>query len=95
MEFIVYGYETISGSDVGMRFTASFEQAKTEAAIYRAAFRQLDPTGEMLGAPAIHRMVLQMPDVPTIIDLLNSPECLVSICLKSRSVVTSPDEGCP
>lgn len=86
MEFIVYCHEIIAGSNVGMHFAGTLEQSKAEVAEYRAALRQIDPTGEPLGTLCIYEMVLRMPDVATMIDLLNSPESLLEICLMSRKL---------
>jgi hypothetical protein len=70
-----------------MHFAGTLEQSKAEVAEYRAALRQMDPTGEPLGTLCIYEMVLRMPDVATMIDLLNSPESLLKICLMSRKLV--------
>ncbi|MBP2489006.1 hypothetical protein JOH50_004733 [Rhizobium leguminosarum] len=86
-EFIVYCHEIISGSDVGLHFAATLEAAHSNARIYRDAFRTLDPTGEPLGVLAVYEMVLRMPDVATMIDLLNSPDSLLKSCLTSRKRV--------
>jgi hypothetical protein len=83
-EFIVYCHEIISGSDVGLHFAATFDAAQADVRIYRDALRTIDPTGEPLGVLAIYEMVLRMPDVATMIDLLNSPESLLRSCLTSR-----------
>lgn len=87
MEFTVYCHEIISGSDVGLHFAATLEQSKAEVAECRAALRQIDPTGEPLATLCIYEMVLRMPDVATMIDLLNSPESLLNTCLMSRKLV--------
>ncbi|MBX4959790.1 hypothetical protein [Rhizobium lentis] len=87
MEFTVYGHEIISGSDVGMHYDASLESSKMQAAAYRAALRQLDPSGPPLGTLAIYELLLQMPDVPIMISLLNSPQSIFSECLIARRVV--------
>ncbi|TAZ56696.1 hypothetical protein [Rhizobium ruizarguesonis] len=87
MEFTVYCHEIMSGSDVGLYFAATLEQSKAEVEEYRAALRQIDPTGEPLGTLCIYEMVLRMPDVATMIDLLNSPESLLKTCLMSRKLV--------
>jgi hypothetical protein len=87
VEFTVYCHEIISGSDVGMHFSATLKQSQAEAGEYREALRQMDPTGEPLGTLAIYELVLQMPDVATIIDVLNCPETLLRTCLISRKLV--------
>ncbi|MBB2780296.1 UNVERIFIED_ORG: hypothetical protein GGE55_001678 [Rhizobium esperanzae] len=87
MEFIVYSHEIIAGSDVGMHFSGTLAQSKAEVAEYRAALRLIDPTGEPLGTLRVYEMVLRMPDVATMIDLLNSPESLLKTCLISRKFV--------
>ncbi|MDR9808888.1 hypothetical protein [Rhizobium hidalgonense] len=87
MQFIVYGHEIMSGSDIGMHFSLSLAQSQSEAASYREAIRRLDPTAAPLGTLAIHEIILELPDVPMMIDLLNSPESLLRICLKSRKVI--------
>ncbi|MGO8172510.1 hypothetical protein ACC764_18605 [Rhizobium ruizarguesonis] len=87
MEFIVYCHEIIAGSDVGMHFARTLAQSKAEVGEYRAALRQIDPTGEPLGTLGIYEMVLRTPDVATMIDLLNSPESLLNTCLVSRKLV--------
>ncbi|NKL46507.1 hypothetical protein GFL57_37185 [Rhizobium leguminosarum bv. viciae] len=84
MEFTVYCHEIISGSDVGMHFSATLEQSKAEVREYREALRQLDPTGEPLGAFGIYEFILRMPDVAMIIEILNSPESLLESCLIRR-----------
>lgn len=87
VEFIVYCHEIISGSDLGLHFAATLEAAQSDVRIYRDAFRTIDPAGEPLGVLAIHEMVLRMPDVATMIDLLNSPESILKSCLTSRKRV--------
>ncbi|ANL04685.1 MULTISPECIES: hypothetical protein [Rhizobium] len=87
MEFTVYGHEIIAGSDVGMHFSATLEQSRAEVAAYREAMIRFDPIGEPLGALGIHEMVLRMPDVETMIVLLNSPYSLFATCLTSRKLV--------
>ncbi|TAY23204.1 hypothetical protein ELH92_19060 [Rhizobium ruizarguesonis] len=87
MEFTVYCHEIISGSDVGMHFSATLEQSKAEVGEYREALRQMDPTGEPLGALGIHEFVLRMPDVAMIIEILNSPESLLQCCQIRRQRV--------
>ncbi|MGO7299590.1 hypothetical protein ACCS72_24490 [Rhizobium ruizarguesonis] len=87
MEFTVYCHEIISGSDVGLHFAATIEQSKASVGIYRDAFRTMDPTGETLGPLAIFEMVLRMPDVGTMIDILNSPDSLLRTCLVSKKLV--------
>lgn len=49
MEFTVYCHEIMSGSDVGLHFAATLKRSKAEVGEYRAALRQIDPTGEPLG----------------------------------------------
>lgn len=88
MEFTVYCHEIISGSDIGLHFAATIEQSKASVGIYRDAFQTMDPTGELLGTLSIFEMVLRMPDVATMIDILNSPESLLRTCLVSRKLVT-------
>lgn len=87
MEFTVYCHEIISGSNVGMHFSATLEQATMEVREYREAFRQIDPTGEPLGTLGIYELVLQMPNVATMIDILNYPESLLTTCQISRTLV--------
>jgi hypothetical protein len=70
-----------------MHFSATLEQSKAEAGEYREALRQIDPTGEPLGTLGIYELVLQMPDVATMIDVLNSPESLLTTCQISRKLV--------
>lgn len=89
MDFTVYCHEIISGSDVGMHFSASLDLAVSAAEDYRKAIRLLDPGGSALGTLAIYEMVLQMPDVEAMISLLNSPESLLLTCLKSRRLVAN------
>ena len=86
-EFIVYCHEIIPGSDVGLHFAATLEAAQSGARTYRDAFRAIDPTGDPLGILAVCEMILRMPDIATMIDLLNSPESLLRMCLKSRKRV--------
>ncbi|TAX29815.1 hypothetical protein [Rhizobium leguminosarum] len=88
MEFIVYCHQITSGSDVGMHFSATLQESKARVAEYRAALRQIDPTSEPLGALGIYAMALRMPDVATIIDILNSPESLLATCLVRKKLVT-------
>ncbi|TAZ56709.1 hypothetical protein ELH71_09985 [Rhizobium ruizarguesonis] len=64
-----------------MHFSATFKEAKANARVYREALRQIDPTGEPLGTLGIYEMVLRMPDVATMIELLNSPESLLKRCV--------------
>ncbi|WP_064683261.1 hypothetical protein [Rhizobium bangladeshense] len=87
MEIKVYCHEIVSGSDVGMHFSASLELSVAAAGEYRRAFRVLDPGGSPLGSLAIYEMVLQLPDFATMIDLLNSPQSLLYTCLKNRRIV--------
>ncbi|MDM9644880.1 hypothetical protein [Rhizobium sp. S163] len=87
MEFTVYGHEIISGSDIGMHFSATLEEARIAVAGYREAMTQIDPTGESLGRLGIHELVVRTPDVETMIVLLNSPYSLLSSCLTSRRLV--------
>jgi hypothetical protein len=87
MAFTVYGHEIISGSDVGMHFSATLEQARAEVAAYREAMTRIDPTGEPLGPLGIHELVLRLPDVETMIVLLNSPYPLLASCLTGRRLV--------
>jgi len=87
MEFIVYGHEIISGSDVGMHYDTSLERSKMQAAAYREALRQLNPSSAPMTL-AIYELIMQLPDVPTMIILLNSPQAIFSTCLVSRRVVT-------
>jgi hypothetical protein len=85
--FTVYCHEIISGSDVGLHFSASLDQSVAAAEDYRSAYRIFDPAGPPIGPLAIYEMVLRMPDAATMIDVLNSPDSLFLICLKSRWVV--------
>jgi len=87
VEFTVYCHEITSGSDVGLHFAATLDDAKTDLALYRDAFRTIDPTGELLGTLAIYEMVLCLPNFAMMIDLLNSPEALLRTCLKSRKLI--------
>nr|WP_041935454.1 hypothetical protein [Rhizobium leguminosarum] len=87
MEFTVYCHEIISASDVGLHFAATLAKSKAEVGEYRKALRTINPTGEPLGTLAIYEMVLRMPDVATMVDLLNSPESLLRTCLMSRKLV--------
>lgn len=87
MKFTVYGHEIMSGSDVGLHFAATLEDTKVRVAEYRTALRQIDPTGELLGTLRIYEMALRMPDVATMVDLLNSPESLLKTCLISKKLV--------
>lgn len=87
LEFTVYCHEIISGSDVGLHFSATLDSALADLSIYREAFSKLDSTGELLGSLAVYEMVLRMPDVATMVDLLNSPESLLRACLTSRKHV--------
>ncbi|MDX0563777.1 hypothetical protein GOD83_06800 [Sinorhizobium medicae] len=87
MKFTVYCHEIISGSDVGLYFSASLEQSIAAAENYRSAYRIFDPAGPPLGTLAIYEMVLRMPGAAAMIDVLNSPESLLPICLKSRRLV--------
>jgi hypothetical protein len=64
-----------------MHFSATFKEAKANARVYREALRHIDPTGEPLGTLGIYEMVLRMPDVATMIELLNSPESLLKRCV--------------
>ncbi len=88
MEFTVYGHEIISGSDIGMHFSATLDEARVAVAEYREAMTLIDPTGEPLGRLGIHELVLRLPDVEMMIDLLNAPFSLLASCLISRRVVT-------
>jgi hypothetical protein len=87
MEFIVYGHEIISGSNVGMHYDTSLERSKMQAAAYREALRQLNPSSAPMRTLAIYELIMQLPDVPTMIILLNSPQAIFSTCLVSRRVV--------
>ncbi|TBG66117.1 hypothetical protein ELG72_24990 [Rhizobium leguminosarum] len=87
MKITVYCHEIITGSDVGMHFSATLAQSKAELGEYREALRQIDPTGEPLGTLGIYELVLQIPDVATMIDVLNSPESLLTTCQISRKLV--------
>jgi len=87
VEFTVYGHEIIAGSDVGMHFAGTLQRSEAAVGEYRAALRQIDPTGEPLGTLRIYELVLRMPDAATMIDLLNSPESILRTCLVSRKLV--------
>jgi hypothetical protein len=87
MEFTVYGHELVSGSDVGMHFSASLQQSEADADEYRNALRLIDPTGEPLGTLGIYEITLRMPDVATFIYVLNSPGSLCKTCVVRRKLV--------
>ncbi len=91
MEFTVYGHEVISGSNIGMHFFATLALSEAAASDYREAFRLMDPAGEPLGRLGIYEFVLRMPEITTMIDLLNSPESLLRTCLISRKRVGFAD----
>lgn len=91
MEFTVYGYEIISGSDIGMHFLATFEEARIAVAEYREAMTLIDSTAEPIGLLGIHELVLRLPDVEMMVALLNEPSSLLASCLISRRVVGSSD----
>lgn len=87
MEFTVYCHEIMSGSDVGAHFSATLEEAKAGVSDFRMALQQIDPMGEPLGNLRIYEIVLRLPDVATMVDLLNSPESLLKSCQVSKKLV--------
>ncbi|MGO6926107.1 hypothetical protein ACCS55_15830 [Rhizobium ruizarguesonis] len=89
VEVIIYCHEIVSGSDLGMHFSGTLKEAKAAATEYREAFRRFDPDGGSTGALGIYEMVLRMPDVGTMIDLLNSPESIFRTCLQGGKCVAA------
>jgi len=91
MAFTVYGHEIISGSDIGMHFSATFDEARIAVAEYREAMILIDPTAEPTGRLSVHELVLRLPDVEMMVDLLNWPSSLFASCLISSRVVESSE----
>jgi hypothetical protein len=71
MEFTLYCHQITSGSDEGLFFSRTLEQAKAEVAEYIEELRHNDPTAEPEGPLAIYEMDLRGPDLDKLIEVPN------------------------
>ncbi|MBB3947027.1 hypothetical protein GGQ73_002991 [Rhizobium skierniewicense] len=89
MEFTVYGHEIGCGPDVGMHFCMTLENTKVAVREYREALWSLNPGGEPLGTLGVYEITARLPNITTMIDLLNSPDSIFMSCLISKKLVAA------
>ncbi len=87
MTISIYAHEVIPGSDVGLHFSATFALATAAAAQYHEAFRLMG--AEPLGRLGIYEFKLTKPGTSQLIEILNSPEAVFTICLAKKRMVGS------
>jgi hypothetical protein len=90
MTITIYAHEVIPGSDVGLHFSATFALATAAAEQYHEAFRLMG--AEPLGRLGIYEFTLTTPGISELIEILNSPEAVFSICLARKRIVGSVED---
>ncbi|WEX76646.1 hypothetical protein PYH37_004966 [Sinorhizobium numidicum] len=83
----VYAYQISPGNDDLLYFTDALEQCQAAALEQRRDFNENDPDEGELGAMAIYRCVMRMPDQQTLLRVLNDETTLVEACVVERKLV--------
>lgn len=87
METILYAYEISPGKDHLLCFAETLEACQAAALEQRRDFNENDPDEGELGAMAIYRCVLRMPDQQTLLRVLNDETSLAEACVVERKLV--------
>ncbi len=87
MEATVYAYQISPGNNDLLFFTETLEACQAAALEQRRDFNENDPDEDELGAMAIYRCVLKMPDQQTLLRVLNDETSLVEACVVERKLV--------
>ena len=85
MEVTLYCHQLVPGSDDDMWFMETLEECQAEALESRERIMREDPAAD--GGLAVYEVVFRMPDVATIVGVLNEPESLLKKCLVSKKLI--------
>ena len=92
MEFTLFGYQILPGSDENLYFAATLEDCQAAAIEQRQELMEdqvRDGVIEQLGAMAIYRCVMRSPDQATLIKVLYGETELFDACLVEKKLVGS------
>ncbi|WP_373413684.1 hypothetical protein [Ensifer aridi] len=84
---ILYAYQISPPNDQLLYFTGTLEACQAAALEQRRDFNENDPDEGELGAMAIYRCVLRIPDQQTLLRVLNDETSLVEACVVERKLV--------
>jgi hypothetical protein len=87
MEFTIFAYQIVPGEDHLLFFADTLEACQAAALEQRADLRQGDADCGDLGAMAVYRCTMRLPDEKTLIDVLNEKETLFRSCVVDRKLV--------
>lgn len=90
MEFTLFAYQISPGSDENLHFAATLEDCQQAAFEQRQELMEdqvRDDVIEQLGAMAVYRVVMRLPDQATLIRLLNDEADLFDACLVEKKLV--------
>ncbi|WP_105405063.1 hypothetical protein [Neorhizobium sp. T7_12] len=87
MELVVFGFQIVPGRDEPLAFAASIEECQRNALSEREELRRNDPDIDPLGAMAIYRLTLRLPDIDGLIDVLNENVSLLDAIVVDRRLV--------
>lgn len=90
MEFTLFCYQVIPGSDDLLHFAPTLQERQQAAIEHRQELhrdQEFDETYQKIGAMAVYRVVLRPPDQKAFLQVLNEEKALVEACLVKRELV--------
>ena len=87
MNHILYAFEIVPGKNDLLQFAETLEDARTGALEQRAEIRLDEPDFGNLAPMAIYRVEVQLPDIGTLVKVMNDEIDLCEACVVDRRLV--------